>query len=263
MRLILNEKGMSLAKVAILVGGPDWPTSVLCGLMRLDLIPILVGTLPVLFLILPTLLTGSFTYMASLTIDGEPEFPFASILATVFAAFTAVVQFGAMVIAAYYLEQTTSSRGEELEQIEIDEEVRKKEEKEELINECYTEVTQWHLVPFLPKTSLIMSLITMVVSCYLVQLFSTSCFESYQLTYTISENLDGDWTNILLPLGRIACLLFLVSCLQLYGFVAWAGCEARKLAVQKSNSLPTQQEEAGETTDAAAEAAVEDEKEEE
>ena len=32
-------------QVAILVGGPDWPTSVLCGIMRLPLLPILVGAL--------------------------------------------------------------------------------------------------------------------------------------------------------------------------------------------------------------------------
>lgn len=31
MRLILSEKNTSVRKSAILVGGPDWPTSVLCG----------------------------------------------------------------------------------------------------------------------------------------------------------------------------------------------------------------------------------------
>lgn len=243
MRLILSEKGFTVAKVAILVGGPDWPTSVLCGLMRLRLIPILIGTLPVLLLILPTLLTGSFTYMASLIKDGEPEFPFAGVLATVFAAVTAIVQGGAMVIAAYYLEQTTSNRKEELDQIPIDEEVKTKEDKEAIVKECYKEVTQWHLVPLVPKVTLVTSLITMVAACYLVQLFSSSCFESYELTYTITDNLGGDWKNILLPLGRVASLLFLVACLQLWGFTAWAGRKARKLAKQKANSLPSQEEE--------------------
>ena len=31
MRLILSEKGITARKVAVLVGGPDWPVSVLCG----------------------------------------------------------------------------------------------------------------------------------------------------------------------------------------------------------------------------------------
>ena len=33
MSLLLRERGMSLAKVAILVGGPDWPTSVTVGIL--------------------------------------------------------------------------------------------------------------------------------------------------------------------------------------------------------------------------------------
>ena len=58
MKLVLQDKGMSFAKVAILCGGPDWPTSVLCGIMGLDLLPVLLGTLPIITLILPTVLTG-------------------------------------------------------------------------------------------------------------------------------------------------------------------------------------------------------------
>merc|ERR1712238_315662 len=46
MKVILGEKGMGIAKVSILVGGPDWPTSVLCGIMDLPLLPVLFGTLP-------------------------------------------------------------------------------------------------------------------------------------------------------------------------------------------------------------------------
>ena len=34
MSLLLRERGMSLAKVAILVGGPDWPTSVTVAILQ-------------------------------------------------------------------------------------------------------------------------------------------------------------------------------------------------------------------------------------
>lgn len=230
MKLILQEPGFSVPKVTILIGGPDWPTSVLCGLMRLQLLPILIGTIPVIFLILPTLLTGSFTYMASLTLeDGTPEFPYAGVLATVFAAITAIVQFGAMVIAAFYLEQTASAREEELAQIPIDEEVKEREEKEEHFRRCFKEVTRWEIVPFFPKMFLRLSVVTMILSCYMVQLFASSSFAEYELTYTIDDNLDGDWANLLLPLGRVASLLFIVSCVLLYGYLKWAEYEARKM----------------------------------
>lgn len=232
MRLILGQKRwFSVDKVAILIGGPDWPTSVLCGLMKLDLFPILLGTTPVIFLILPTMLTGSFTYMAGLTTDsGQPEFPWAGALATISAALTAIVQFGSMIVAAYYLEQTASQRTEELDAIEVDEEVKVLEDKEKHLNECYREVTQWPKVPLMAKLTLQLSLATMVTCCYMVQLFSGACFADYQLTYTIDEHLDGDWKNLILPLGRVAILLFLISLVLLWAFYSWAHCEAKKLA---------------------------------
>lgn len=39
-KLILARKGLSIPKIAVLVGGPDWPTSVLCGILHVDLIPV-------------------------------------------------------------------------------------------------------------------------------------------------------------------------------------------------------------------------------
>lgn len=37
-KLILQRPGISVAKTAILVGGPDWPTSVISGVMGLNII---------------------------------------------------------------------------------------------------------------------------------------------------------------------------------------------------------------------------------
>ena len=229
MRLILRQKGFSPDKVTILVGGPDWPTSVLCGIMNLDLLPILVGTLPVIFLIMPTLLTGSFTYMASLVDKetGAPEFPWAGVMAAVAAAATAVVQCGSMIFAAYYLEQTASQRADELDLIPVDTEVRELEDKEEYLNRCYIRVTRWPDVPLLAKLILQLSLISMTASCYLVTI--SPCFAEYQLTYTIDEHLEGNWLNLVLPLGWIAILLFTASCVLLYIYYLWANLKAKRL----------------------------------
>ena len=229
MKLVLAQPGMGLDKVSILVGGPDWPTSVLCGIMKLDLIPVLVGTLPIVVLILPTMLLGSFTYMSSLrTDDGDLEFPSAGVLATVTGVITALVQFGSQVIAAYYLQQTISQRSEEIEAIEIDQEVAEAEAKEEHFNNCHAQVTQWVVVPWLWRFALYMAFICMVFSCYLVTLFSSQCFADYQLTYTIDEHLDGDWTNFVLPVGRAAILLFLLSCVLLFCFNVWARASKKR-----------------------------------
>jgi hypothetical protein len=50
--------GLNVAQVAVLVGGPDWPTAVLCGILGLSQIKILIGTTPVLIPIILCVLSG-------------------------------------------------------------------------------------------------------------------------------------------------------------------------------------------------------------
>jgi len=205
------------------LGGPDWPTSVLCGILRLKLLPIMVGTLPIIFLIIPTVLSGALMYMgAEVNADGSPKFVWATTVGAVCTTFTAVVQFGSMMVAAYYLEQVSTTRIDEINAILPDEEVDAADEREKHSNDVYSKVTQWRVVPFWAKVILLLSLITMVISCYTVQLFSNLCFVDYGLTSSIEKDLDGDVTNLALPLGRLACLLFLVSCSLLLVFSTWA-----------------------------------------
>lgn len=66
MRVVLADPKFTANKVFVLVGGPDWPVSVLCGILGLDVFPILLGTLPVASMIVPTVLTGSFAFMGSI-----------------------------------------------------------------------------------------------------------------------------------------------------------------------------------------------------
>ena len=58
-RCVLEEpKPPTWGKVAILCGGPDWPTSVLTGILGLSLTQMLVGTMPIFFLIAPCVCAG-------------------------------------------------------------------------------------------------------------------------------------------------------------------------------------------------------------
>jgi len=56
----LRRPGFTMGKVAILCGGPDWPTSVLAGMLGLSLVQCELGTLPIIFFVIPCALTGSF-----------------------------------------------------------------------------------------------------------------------------------------------------------------------------------------------------------
>eukprot|EP00913_Durusdinium_trenchii_P013684 g12849.t1 len=57
---VLRKPGLSLGKVSILCGGPDWPTSVLAGILRLSLLECEIGTLPIIFFVGACSLSGSF-----------------------------------------------------------------------------------------------------------------------------------------------------------------------------------------------------------
>ncbi len=224
MKLVLAERGFGMAKVSILCGGPDWPTSVLCGIMDLPLAPVIVGTLPVVLLIVPTVLTGSFTYLSSLKLKDtqQPEFAWAGTAATLSAAAAAVVLFGFMLFAAYYVERTMREREEEVNAIPTDEDVQNLDGKTELFNEAYKDATRWSTVPSWAKFLLMFSVISMIMSCYMVQLFQEDAFTSYQLTDTIETKLNGDWTNLVKPLGFVALLLFAASLVVFSIFQCWA-----------------------------------------
>lgn len=224
MKLLIHFGFIELTLYVFIIIGPDWPTSVLCGIMDLSLLPILVGTLPIIFLIVPTLLTGSFTYMADARDqdNGELLYPWAGTMGAVFAAITALVQFGSMVVAAFFLERIMSERKDEIDAIPIDEDVKLADERDEARKVAYSEVTQWYSLPCLAKFCLIVSLTCMIISCYMVQFFAGFCFRDYQLTYTIETHLDGDWRNLIKPLGYVANILFLISFVLLWMFSTWA-----------------------------------------
>lgn len=211
----------------------DWPTSVLCGIMRLPLLQIMLGTLPIVFLIFPTCLTGALLYMTSLETDtGNPVFPWAGTVSTLTASSTAMVQFGSMMVAAYYLEQAADKRVDEVNAIQDDKEVKEADERDEHLKKCYGNVTTWNAVPIWPKLILVSSLISITASCYMVQFFSHLCFAEHSLTDSFYVNLNGKLANLFLPLGWVALGLFGASMVLLSVFTTWG-----KVCVSRSVQL--------------------------
>merc|ERR1719162_2540318 len=56
---ILNKRGLKPSKVAVLIGGPDWPTSVTCGILKVDVPQMLLGTLPIVIICFPCVVAGA------------------------------------------------------------------------------------------------------------------------------------------------------------------------------------------------------------
>jgi len=223
-KLLLSDKGVSRQKVALLCGGPDWPTSVNCGIMRLPLLPIMLGTLPIIVLIVPTVLTGTFMYLSQLPPDedGTETYWWADTASIVTLALSSGVQFVTLLYAASYIEKALSERKEDLDRIPIDEEVKNADERDKANNEAYLKVIQWGSLPVLAKIVLVLALFSMICSCYLVQFFGERCFKIYKLTYTIQDHLGGNVLNLVKREGWISLTMFLLSCILISIFTIWA-----------------------------------------
>jgi len=227
-KLVLSDEGVSAEKVALLIGGPDWPTSVNCGLMRLPLIPILLGTLPIIFVIVPTVTTGTFMYLSQLPEDddGKETYPWADTMTTFSMALSSGIQTVTFLFAATTIENALSERKADLSKIPIDEEVRDADERDKTQNEAYLRVTKWKILPMWTKILLVLALFNMICSCYIVQFFGERCFTTYRVTYTIEEHLDGNALNLVKTDGWISLTMFSLSCILISIFQLWAKREA-------------------------------------
>jgi len=160
--------------------------------------------------------------------NGFDEFPFADTMGALSSAFAACAMIYFTFAAAGSIQDTLENDAEELATFELDQEVAEADAKAKKYGAAYDKVVIWGNVPFLIKMILISSAYLMLSCCYLLVIFGPLCFEDYDLMYTISENLGGDWKNLVLPLGRTALNLFAVSILSLLIFRSWAKSETTK-----------------------------------
>lgn len=137
-------------------------------------------------------------------------------------AIAACVMFYMMFSAASAAKDALENEQDEIAKIPIDDEVVMAEAAEERAKRVYNEVTQWEKLPKTIQICLILSVALATLSCYILFIFNVHCFEEYDLLYTIDDNLDGDWTNLFLTLGRVALLIFVLSIFFLGIFMWWA-----------------------------------------
>ena len=212
MRLILAEPGLSPPKVAILLGGPDWPTSVLCGILRLPLGSILLGTLPIIVVIVPAVAAGAFMFLA-----GQPGYEWASTLSTVAVTVTGAVQMGAALYATFQIEHKMKTERDMLaDKSSLDQEVLKRDEVSATKAREYLAATQWPVLSRLQRAELVTGTALMIASCYLLSFFW--CFRELDLTDTVRCHLNGHGHRIVYPVGWVALALFCASCALLYAF---------------------------------------------
>jgi len=257
---ILDTRGLNLPKVSILVGGPDWPTSVLCGILKLNLFQCCLGTLPVIFVSSPCVIAGAFLSNPGMktvptvepvanggtTTTGPPvkQNETWQSLSTFAAAIAVMGQLAVFVLAAYYTQEVVHRDGEELAKPRREHEaVAALTRKEaDYVNE-YNNVLNWTTLLTSRKRLILASTISMLMSCFIFVLMDEICFRPFQVSSKISdpfdkEGLDGDIMNLVYPLGWFATFCFFFACSLHFAFLRWAKKEAEKRYAELVQNRP-------------------------
>ena len=195
MRLILQEPGLTVPKITVLSAGPDWPTSVMCGVLRLPLVPILFGTIPVLMLIVPTVLAGGFIYLSGSPDASKTQ----STLATMFTAVFGLVMVLCSGVMVACINDILSSRGDEIAAMPIDKEVEAADAENEQHAVLSTEAIRWKRVPTRWRVVLVVALMCFSLSTYVIAYDAGACFKDFVLgdpKHTVDLRLDGNVVNI-------------------------------------------------------------------
>ena len=254
-RYCLMQPGLNPAKVAILCGGPDWPTSVLCGILRVPLHESMIGTAPVLVLYLTyTVMAGAFMLKTGGTCDidevvldatispppplspSPPPAEYAEVGSANYWEMASAVALGVAMIsmsctsfaAVYYMENTIETKKKECAAYPTDEEVEARELKVQAKSVAYKHVTRWQNLPVVDRILLGGAVGSMTAACHMAGNFGSSCFSTFTVTCTV------DLVDVVKTLGWVAigCFGFGLVLFQAYQ----NGAKKRTKSVMESNS---------------------------
>jgi hypothetical protein len=236
---VLRKPGLSPGKVAILVGGPDWPTSVLCGILKLPLLPIVIGTLPIIGFITPFALTG--TMMAKASEGGEH--------AEMYRRWGALMTMLSLLVSGVlYVIMAWAFQGE----IERDPEefTRPREEDMELdwLDYRSAEIAKncpvaWNVLPRAVKVVLATGLVLILGSSHYLLIFASTSFSEFGGANADVSNLKwfGD-DGIVRPPGIIALCCALASGFCLTAFKCWRKAYLRERVERECERLSQEEE---------------------
>lgn len=242
---ILKRPGMSIPKVAILVGGPDWPTSVLCGILGLECVKCVVGTMPCLLIAAPCCLAGAFLYKAG---DGGPDESMWGAISGTTLAVASLGQAAGMLIAVYFMTDVINEKSDQLSQPRPEHKpIEDMAKAEALYVATYAKVTEWNSVPWCWKKVLQAAASLNWFSQFILFFMDKACFRSFSLQSKIGDTeedngLDGNVMNLVKPPGQLACVIWLVACLLLKCYFSWATG-----ATKKAYKQATAQQSSGDT----------------
>mmetsp|Transcript_41685 Transcript_41685/g.75698 ORF Transcript_41685/g.75698 Transcript_41685/m.75698 type:complete len:933 (+) Transcript_41685:100-2898(+) len=228
--VILRKPGFTVAKVAILVGGPDWPTSVLTGIMRLSLFQMLLGTTPVIVNVSIVTAAGAFKLR-------EPESHSWESFSSLILSIALCINILLTGTAAYYIQETWESYSEFLrkprrQHLPLDwlDHVAKKQQ------EVIKDFTAWQKLGIFPRLILVLTSVLFVSSTFVMCMLSSLCWDEFKVT----DPFDG--LNFMKPIGAGALSVFAFCCILHWMFGKWVSCGTRAALREIASKMEPERE---------------------
>lgn len=213
---VLKTRGFNLGKIALLVGGPDWPTSVTCGIIGVNIPQMLVGTLPVMSLTVPCILAGA---CMGRVIPGEESSW--NLAATASTSTAAMVNMIAMVYAIFTVSKTIQKYGDELAKSRPEHKAVEDLTKREAYGvEILLRTREWGNLEKVYKIFLVVATAGMYFSNVIFVSLAESCFRPFALSSKIGDSYEESGLNggvfsrdnskgiVIWPIGHGALALF-------------------------------------------------------
>jgi len=223
-RFILSQPGMTVAKCALLCGGPDWPTSVICGLLHLDVFDMLRGLLPVILFTTPgTMLGALLTEAKYLEINLDAVCVLVIIVANV----------ASLLLISSSMKRVVAEEGATLAAYPVDEEVAELDEQKALFESVLAEVGDFDDAPKWLQRLLAVGVAVSLVSTWAVLGAAGMLFQEFNITDDLSTlGNDGAtyaiWFLGLKPWGLAALLLMGLGMYALRRFQGWGKMNTEK-----------------------------------
>lgn len=216
---ILLQRRLPLMKVLILCGCPEWHTSVLSGILRVGIFQTLLGTLPVLALIVPCVLAGAFFL--------EDKW---SGLSSLMIMFIIISQGCLSISATWSVLWVMQQKGTGLMQWRQEhEKAQKLSRRLQTTDAMYSLCVQWENQNVYMKVFLVSSASLSLFSSYVAFFMSSTFLPEYGIASElhsphIREGLQGEPLSLLLPEGYflLVVLSLAMACRGIYSMLAWA-----------------------------------------
>eukprot|EP00747_Dinoflagellata_sp_TGD_P066637 gnl/TRDRNA2_/TRDRNA2_154900_c0_seq1.p1 gnl/TRDRNA2_/TRDRNA2_154900_c0~~gnl/TRDRNA2_/TRDRNA2_154900_c0_seq1.p1 ORF type:complete len:381 (-),score=49.69 gnl/TRDRNA2_/TRDRNA2_154900_c0_seq1:52-1194(-) len=219
----------------MLVGGPDWPTSVLAGIMKLSLIQCLIGTLPVIFFLVPCAFTGSFYLKAS---EGGIWESAASLMILS----TSLVCSILWVVCAWSIQENLDSNPDEIftrplvENVDLDWLDYRDEEIARILN------ITWNDVPRCVGSVYVLGSVVFALVCQFFWWQAELCFGSYEVNSREAPVIYGGPDALLTSYGVVG-LSVIVLCMPAWlQYIIWHRIRCKKPRAEALKKLSAVEE---------------------